>query len=80
MYWIARVALFFAALLAEWALGWRHWTAVLGAIFLDWFVTYAMFGSIHDIPSRHVERALTQRAARKGTRGPSPTEPMTRRR
>jgi hypothetical protein len=69
MYWVARVALFFAALLAEWALGWRHWTAALGAVVLAWFVTYAMFGPIHDIPSQRLERALSQRTGRGSASG-----------
>ncbi len=78
MYWVARTALFFAVLLAEWALGWRHWTAVIGALFLAWFVTYAMFGPIHDVPSQRLERALAERAKRAGSNGATRTQTGSR--
>jgi hypothetical protein len=60
-FWLVRVALFLAVLLALWGLGWRSGTSLLGALAVTWFVSYALFGSLYDPVSEWLEGVASRR-------------------
>ncbi|MBN2177328.1 MAG: hypothetical protein JW722_06685 [Demequinaceae bacterium] len=68
-YWIVRAALFLCVLLALWAVGWRNWSASIGALCVSWLVAYAVFGTQHDLLSQWLERYFDGRADRRGPSG-----------
>lgn len=61
MYWLARTALWFAVFIATWAVGWRHWSAVVGSAVIAWLISYMMFGTLHDAAARQLEAFLSRR-------------------
>jgi divalent metal cation (Fe/Co/Zn/Cd) transporter len=64
-YLVVRVALFLCVLLALYAVGWRHWSEVFGAVLLSWLIAYMLFGSQHDYIAQLIERFFDRRASRR---------------
>jgi len=57
-YWLVRAALLMCVILALWVVGWKHWTVVLGALFLSEVIAYSSFGSQHDLLLKWVGRRM----------------------